>query len=279
MKRWNALVISWTLMCSFLTVRAQSQSHTPQDGAAGERGVMRVSGEHQFEVVCTSNGLQVYVRDRQGQPVQTQNVRGHVRVSSAGDPRTFRYDIYPTPTETNVSSSLYLALDSSRLGDQPATAVIELYGLSPRPVSLTAKLRRSPTPEQTAIRQQRICPVSGQLLGSMGQAPVVRIGERDIFVCCAGCTDALKARPELYLARLVAPPAPTTAADAAAIARQVNCPVTEQPLNSMGGAWRVTVEGRSLFVCCRGCIPRVQREPQRYLTKLPTVAAHVKTAR
>lgn len=56
--------------------------------------------------------------------------------------------------------------------------------------------------DRAAAERQKICPVSGELLGSMGVPPKVTIEGRDVFICCDGCKDALEADPDEYLAKL-----------------------------------------------------------------------------
>jgi hypothetical protein len=53
------------------------------------------------------------------------------------------------------------------------------------------------------------------------------------------------------------------------IARQKTCPVTGEPLDSMGGPVRVVVNGRAVFVCCSGCEKPLRQKPEVYLAKLP----------
>jgi hypothetical protein len=53
------------------------------------------------------------------------------------------------------------------------------------------------------------------------------------------------------------------------IARQKLCPVTDEPLGSMGKPVRVVVEGRPVFLCCKGCDAELKRDPKTYLAKLP----------
>jgi YHS domain-containing protein len=60
-----------------------------------------------------------------------------------------------------------------------------------------------------------------------------------------------------------------SAADKALVARQKVCPVTNQPLDSMGGPVKVVVNGRTVFVCCEGCEPALRKNPEKYLAKLP----------
>jgi membrane fusion protein, copper/silver efflux system len=65
------------------------------------------------------------------------------------------------------------------------------------------------------------------------------------------------------------PAGPAEADDATRIARQKVCPVTGEPLGSMGPPVRVTVEGRVIFLCCKGCEPELRRNPRKYLAKVP----------
>lgn len=86
--------------------------------------------------------------------------------------------------------------------------------------------------------------------------------------CCGGPNSA---------AVSPAPAAPSAAAPAAderpaaaagkPYGGQKTCPVTGEELGSMGPAIPVTVKGETICVCCRGCVSKVQREPDKYLPK------------
>lgn len=52
-----------------------------------------------------------------------------------------------------------------------------------------------------------------------------------------------------------------------AIAQKV-CPVTGEPLGSMGAPIKVTVDGRHLFICCEGCEEDAKKNFDEYLAKL-----------
>jgi hypothetical protein len=52
------------------------------------------------------------------------------------------------------------------------------------------------------------------------------------------------------------------------IARQKVCPVTNEPLGSMGTPVRVVVEGQTVFVCCKACVADLRRNSKKYLAKL-----------
>lgn len=57
------------------------------------------------------------------------------------------------------------------------------------------------------------------------------------------------------------------AKEQAAALRQQTCPVTKAPLGSMGKPIRVSVSGRSIYVCCQGCVNAVKSNPAKYLTQ------------
>ncbi len=58
---------------------------------------------------------------------------------------------------------------------------------------------------------------------------------------------------------------------AVAIKKQKICPVSEQPLGSMGKPILVTVGKQSVYVCCDGCIDAVKKNPGKYLATKPTL--------
>jgi hypothetical protein len=51
-------------------------------------------------------------------------------------------------------------------------------------------------------KRQRVCPVSGELLGKMGEPIKLEVEGREVWICCAGCEDALRKDPERYFAKL-----------------------------------------------------------------------------
>ena len=163
----------------------------------------------------------------------------------------------------------------------------------PRGMEGVAKLSVT---DQYAAFQQRTCPVTRQPLGSMGTPMRVSVAGRSVFVCCEGCVSRLKNDPNKYLANATPPtrsfdrsrddftrspqrPQPATripremegvallpASQQEAAVRQRTCPVTKQPLGSMGKPIQVRVAGRSVYVCCEGCVSRLKNDPQKYLT-------------
>ncbi|WP_152051502.1 hypothetical protein [Tautonia marina] len=58
-------------------------------------------------------------------------------------------------------------------------------------------------------------------------------------------------------------------ADAELALVQKTCPVSDEPLGSMGVPIKVTVKNRDVFVCCAGCEGSVEDDPDTYLAKVP----------
>jgi hypothetical protein len=56
----------------------------------------------------------------------------------------------------------------------------------------------------------------------------------------------------------------STASDQAAINAQRVCKVSGEPLGSMGPPVKVTRGDRAVFLCCQGCVKRIQANPDQY---------------
>ena len=68
--------------------------------------------------------------------------------------------------------------------------------------NIEAALAKLPLVDQQAAQKQRICPVSGEPLGSMGTPEKVVVKGQEVFICCAACEKSLKNNPDKYLAKL-----------------------------------------------------------------------------
>jgi Cu(I)/Ag(I) efflux system membrane fusion protein len=258
---------------------------------------------------------------------------------------------------------------------------------------------RQPPPadadEETLIAWQKVCPVTGRKLGSMGAPVPEQAGDRRVFLCCEGCEAPFRKSPAKYLALLAAPPAdgvlavpesaiidtgrqkivyverepgtfegvkievgpragdqfavlsglspgdrvaaagaflidaetrlnPAAAAaflgagggprgnsmdepsddrrehdgppdpsaepkgpspddlknitrlpeaDHAAVLAQRFCPITDEPLGSMGVPVKVEVQGKVVYVCCAGCVSQVKKAADKVLKKLESESA------
>jgi Cu(I)/Ag(I) efflux system membrane fusion protein len=70
--------------------------------------------------------------------------------------------------------------------------------------TLAAALASLPPADRTLAQEQRVCPVTGQLLGSMGVPARVEVQNRVVFLCCKGCVDQLTQEPAKFLSKLPA---------------------------------------------------------------------------
>ena len=58
------------------------------------------------------------------------------------------------------------------------------------------------TEDRALARAQKVCPVTGEPLGSMGKPEKITVEGREVFICCAGCEDMIREDPEQYLSKL-----------------------------------------------------------------------------
>jgi YHS domain-containing protein len=82
-------------------------------------------------------------------------------------------------------------------------------------------------------------------------------GER-IYLCCKGCDKKISAEPAKYLPKL--------ADDSIA---QVHCPVMGEPIDP---AVFVEKDGKKVYFCCKGCVPKYSADPARYAGALRPTA-------
>jgi YHS domain-containing protein len=117
------------------------------------------------------------------------------------------------------------------------------------------------TRDQLIIAAQKICPVMGKPLGSMGTPVKMKIGEEELFLCCKACATKQISREHWTTIH-------TNLREA-----QGTCPVMGKPVPA-GSKWTV-VQGQLFYVCCPPCIEKIQADPTTYLTKLDALyAAH-----
>jgi len=57
-------------------------------------------------------------------------------------------------------------------------------------------------------------------------------------------------------------------ADQALAKAQEICPVSEEPLGSMGAPIKMTHGDKTVFLCCGGCRKKFEKDPETYIAKL-----------
>jgi len=108
-------------------------------------------------------------------------------------------------------------------------------------------------------------------------------GSRSGGSCGGGCCRGERANDPAVSVAAVRPAVPpvshgdpvasNTPSQASSVAQaryggQKTCPVTGDELGSMGSPIPVTVQGQTIYVCCRGCVAKVQRDPDSFLRKV-----------
>jgi len=182
-----------------------------------------------------------------------------------GNAKRYRYDLLP-----DGKGALTARVNLSQLAGRQVDVDVQLVGITASTVSFN-EVATVPASEQqlaaAAIARQKICPVSGKPLGSMGDPVAVDVNGQKLYVCCAGCVDAVNSNPTKYAAgRPQITVTTATQADAAGIAAQKICPVMDEPLGGMGTPIKVMVGDKPIYLCCKGCIKKIQAEPAKYLT-------------
>lgn len=169
-----------------------------------------------------------------------------------------------------------------------------------------ANLAKLSPEDKAAAEAQGACPITDLGLGSMGVPVKVTVKGRTVFLCCGGCKSAVEKAPDGVLKKLdaaaakeplhadahAAHPAGDHAtpsagqagsfftadelenleklspADKAEALTQRLCPITEEHLGSMGVPVKMTVKGRTIFLCCAGCEYSVNEDPDGTLRKV-----------
>ena len=115
----------------------------------------------------------------------------------------------------------------------------------------------SATPEghdAIKVAVQKICPVMGKPLGSMGEPIKVKIGEEELFLCCEACRK--KQVDKTHWATIH-----SNFSKAQGI-----CPVMKKPLPA-NAKWTV-VDGNIIYVCCPPCVEKMQADPTKYVAEM-----------
>lgn len=67
---------------------------------------------------------------------------------------------------------------------------------------MKAELAKLSPEDAAAAERQHVCPVSGEMLGTMGAPLKIDVKDQQVWICCEGCKDELMASPDKYLAKL-----------------------------------------------------------------------------
>jgi YHS domain-containing protein len=90
--------------------------------------------------------------------------------------------------------------------DQPAdNAAVKETSADNASTDVPAGLAELSAEDRQLAEKQRVCPVSGDLLGAMGKPFKTTVNGKTVFLCCQGCEQELKDNPDKYLAKIKTP--------------------------------------------------------------------------
>ena len=115
--------------------------------------------------------------------------------------------------------------------------------------------------EKAPPKPQTTCPVTGN---PIDKAVHIDFQGQRIYFCCDQCPAKFKADPEKYFAKL--------AAEGVQLENiQTTCPVSGEKLEhgDMGDPVAHVYQGRTVMFCCSSCVKKFDKEPAKYLAKLP----------
>ena len=262
---------------------------------------MTIAGPYCFEVVYRPKEARLYLYGADHWPMSMRGVHGHMFMQVRGNDKVFRHPLTHVTPQPGSRGQDHLAttVDVSRVRDGDMTATFELANL-PNAQQLKANfsqvfvLSRTPVTvasldqsDRPRIEQQKVCPVLGGRLGSMGTPVKVLVGDQPLYLCCQACLGQVRKEPESYLKKAAVPSskpdapaiadriviATAAASDQAAIQAQRKCPVLGTTLGSHGTPVKVGVGEQTLFLCCKGCVGKVVESPERYLAKAAELRA------
>jgi len=122
---------------------------------------------------------------------------------------------------------------------------------------------------------QRFCPMMEYTrLGSDGAPQKVMIGGTPVFVCCEGCIEHAEEDGKATLAivskltKASANMKKMAAKDRSAAEAQKYCAIANKSfLGSMGAPIKLELEGKPVFLCCKGCVKKANADPAAALAK------------
>jgi hypothetical protein len=219
-----------TLAFSLDPARAREPSgpavEAPQTSLPPRGGSQAKTARHRFEVFFYKTGLRIFPRATAEKPVAVFSLTGTATFSLPGAPNPFVYRLQgAAPGNGPAPGSLDLALDLGKVPVSGTRVTFQIDGLA------------DPAEPSASFTVPFVLTAS---------APAPAAAPRRILPASLSITRS-------------------TAVDQGAINAQRVCKVSGEPLGSMGTPLKVTRGDRSVFLCCQGCVKRIQANADQYL--------------
>jgi hypothetical protein len=178
-----------------------------------------------YEVVFMPMQTRIYVFDKAMKPMSAREVHVQMIVQLPREPAPRRIPLQYMILPPGVADQdcVVAAFDVTRLGETETPIAFQFSNLpDPRHPTASYSPMFSPSkirpyvaevsliePDRNGIARQRVCAVSGDVLGSRGPVVKLLIGDYPLYVCCAECIAAVRQSPDRFLPQPPAVPSPT----------------------------------------------------------------------
>lgn len=206
-------------MLAFLSLgiafSAEADEH--KHGAPLHGGKVAMTKEYHFEVVFVKEGVKVYPRSHEDQPLDASRLSGTATFYHPNSPNPwFERKLTPAVSTGGKSpSTIGLMIDLSKVPTTGARVDFKVEGL-PEPAETNASfsvpfvmvatgglvVTKATKADEKAIAALKMCPVSNEDLNSMGGPLKVALGEKATYICCKGCLKQIQANPDKVFGRL-----------------------------------------------------------------------------
>ncbi len=184
-------------------------------------GQFLIAGDSTMEVVMLPQELRVYLYGKGMEPRSTQSFQARLvtQLARGGEKYPTLLQFVPRPPGSKEQDYLRTPLDTQRLAEGQTTIAFEFENFPdqrhPKAGYTFLFLQEMVRPHVAAvplmpgdhdgIAGQQNCPVTGARLGSMGPVVKLLVGDRPLYLCCAGCVARVK---EVEAHRNAPPPSP-----------------------------------------------------------------------
>lgn len=173
----------------------------------------------------------------------------------------------------------FLSLGFSDEKQKPAAENKEGADSKQAAAKIEAALSKLSKADRTLVDGQRYCPMMDSMrLGAMGTPVKIMIDGKSVFLCCAGCEEDAKADGKKTLTsveklkKATAALAKLPAADLPLAEAQLFCPIQEgSRLGSMGVPVKLMMDGKPVFLCCKGCESTARKDSKATLAKVAEI--------
>ena len=177
---------------------------------------------------------------------------------------------------TSIRKAWWAALASTVLvvgcgGEEttPAAAPSSSPSLAPAPTPGGPEMKSDPKPSPTPEKKDE-APKGDTPKADMPKvdAPKVDAPKADASKTDSPKADAPKADASKLSGDELAEIKKLPVDDQEAAIKQLSCPVSGEHLGEMGVPLKITSEGKSFYICCKGCKDKAESDAKGYLAKL-----------